>query len=253
MTRARDWLFTIPALIAIGLALVVFDIAGRVALLFSRRAFEWTMAGLQRSLLFALSLAGVTYQIEGLERIRPGHGYVFVSNHQSMFDIPLFGGVLVRNFPKYIAKRGLGKGIPAVSLNLNRGGNALIDRENRDQATTIIENLGAEAERRNVSVVIFPEGTRSRTGELGDFRPAGTVALLAGASRLPVVPTAIDGSWRVVKNKLRPIPFGSTIRIRFGEPIARQAGESATAMLERCRSFIDTTLTEWRGPGVEGG
>ena len=74
MKRVRDWIFTIPALVTIGLILVTFDIAGRVALLISRRAFEWTMAGLQRSLLFALSLAGVTYQIEGLEAIRPGHG-----------------------------------------------------------------------------------------------------------------------------------------------------------------------------------
>jgi 1-acyl-sn-glycerol-3-phosphate acyltransferase len=251
--RARDWIFTIPALIAIGVILVTFDIAGRIALLFNRRAFEWTMAGLQRSLLFALSLAGITFQIEGLERIQPGHGYVFISNHQSMFDIPLFGGVLIRNFPKYIAKRGLGKGIPSVSLNLTRGGNALIDRENRDRATEIIEDLGAEAERRDVSVVIFPEGTRSLDGELGAFRPAGTEALLRGATELPVVPTAIDGSWRILENNLMPIPFGAVIRIRFGEPIARRAEESALALLEQSRAFIEASLTEWRTPAAEAG
>ena len=54
-----------------------------------------------------------------------------VSNHQSMFDIVVIGGVLFTNYPKYVAKKELGRWLPSISLNLRRGGNALIDRKDR--------------------------------------------------------------------------------------------------------------------------
>lgn len=245
----RDWLFTVPTLLALGATLVVFDVIGRIALLFGLRPFEWVMAAMQQTLLGAFALAGVRVRVEGRDRIDPDRGYVFVSNHQGMFDIPLFGGVLVRNFPKYVAKSGLGKGIPAVSLNLTRGGNALIDRADRGQATEQISHVGAEAASRGVSVVIFPEGTRSKDGELGDFHTAGTEALLTSAPEHLVVPVAIDGSWRITRYGLRPIPFGSRVNIRFGEPLERQPGESGAEVVEVCRRSIVAALDEWRTTG----
>ena len=66
--------------------------------------------------------------------IANGEAYIMVSNHQSMLDVPIFGGLLMRTFPKYIAKTELGRWIPSVSLNLTRGGNALIDRNDARQA-----------------------------------------------------------------------------------------------------------------------
>lgn len=241
----RDWLFTVPTLLGIGIVLVIFEIVGRVCLLFGRRPFEWSMAALQRSLLGVFAIAGTRYVVEGAEALEPGKGYVLVSNHQSLLDIPIFGGLLTRNFPKYVAKRELGRWIPSVSLNLTRGGNAVIDRDDRDQAIEAITRLGSEAEERGVAVVMFPEGTRSRDGALGRFRRLGTQTLFDAAPNLPIIPTAIDGSWRVASKKLLPIPFGSVVRVRFG-PFLDRGDATAGELLKECHEWIAGTLDEWR-------
>jgi len=243
--RIRDWITTIPTLVAFGLTLVVFDVAGRIALLFGRRPFEWVMAGLQWTLLKVFLLSGVHYRVEGSEHIEPHRGYLIISNHQSMLDIPMFGGILVRNFPKYIAKRELGRGIPAVSLNLKHGGNALIDRGDRSQALGEIRRVAQEASERGTAVVIFPEGTRSRDGELGRFRTAGAASMLDAAPDLPVVPVAIDGSWKVYRDNMLPVPWGTDVRVRFGEPIPRE-GRRSSEVIAEARRWIEATLAEWR-------
>ena len=68
---------------------------------------------------------------------------------------------------------------------------------NRLQAVAAISEMTQTAQRRNVSVAIFPEGTRSRDGRLKKFRRAGSRALLEGANELPVVPVAVDGAWKI--------------------------------------------------------
>ena len=109
-----------------------------------------------------------------------------------------------------------------------------------------IAEMASEAERRDVSVVIFPEGTRSRTGELGDFRVGGLATIMEAAPNLPIVPAVIEGSWRVFQKNMFPIPYGASVRIRFGEPIRRAMSESPVEVLDRCRLWIDGTLDEWR-------
>jgi 1-acyl-sn-glycerol-3-phosphate acyltransferase len=241
----RDWLFTVPTVIAFGLTLAVFDIAGRIALLFGMRSFEWTMAALQRTLLSVFAISGVRFDVEGLDRFNASGGYLFISNHQSMYDIPIFGGILVRNFPKYVAKRSLAKGIPSISLNLRRGGNALIDRGDRSEAMGAIKRMAADCQSRDVSAVIFPEGTRSRDGSLGEYRVGGVAALMEGAPELEIVPTVIDGSWRVFSHNMFPVPFGAHVKIAFGDPIPRTSGEDPEVVLEQCREWSSKTLARW--------
>jgi len=154
--------------------------------------------------------------------------------------------LLFSNYPKYVSKRELARWIPSISYNLRRGGNALIDRGDRSSAERAIRDLGARAQQRGVSVVIYPEGTRARAGELANFRPAGTLALLEAAPDLDVVPVSIDGSWQLFRNNLLPVPFGTRIRIRFADPIRRSEGVSGTQILERVRTEIDQTLRHWR-------
>jgi 1-acyl-sn-glycerol-3-phosphate acyltransferase len=247
--RIRDWVLTIPFLAVFGLTLVVFDVAGRVVRPFSLRAFEVVMAALQRTLVAVFRITGTRVRVERSPAIEPGRGYVVISNHQSMFDIALIGGLLFTNYPKYVAKRELGRWIPSISLNLRWGGNALIDRSDRAQAVEAIRAMAETAQRRDVSVVIFPEGSRSRDGRLKRFRQAGSEALLDAADRLAVVPAAIDGSWQLLRNRLFPVPFGTTIRIRFGDPILRKADDAA-AVLHHAQEWIHTTIGEWR---VEAG
>jgi 1-acyl-sn-glycerol-3-phosphate acyltransferase len=245
MRTIRDWVFTIPCVLAFGLTLAVFDVAGRIVRPFSLRGFEYVMAALQRTLVSVFSLAGTKVHVECHPDIRPHTGYALISNHQSMLDIVMIGGFLFSNFPKYVAKKELGRGIPSVSLNLRWGGNALIDRSTRTQAVDAIRAMASVAQDRNVSVVIFPEGTRSRDGVPKTFKPAGAIAMLESADQLPVVPVTIDGSWKVFEKGMFPVPFGTRVRLRFGKPIAREPGD-AQALLSRAEDEIRQTLDEWR-------
>ena len=243
MRRILQWVLTIPFWVAFGLCLLVFDIAGRIVRPFSLRGFEIVMAALQRSLVAVFGILGTRIEIERDPAVRPHTGYAIISNHQSLIDIVLIGGMLFTNFPKYVAKNELGKGIPSISLNLKRGGNALIDRNDRMQSIRAITDMAKTAQERNVSVVIFPEGTRSRDGSLGEFKPAGSQALLRAADRLPVVPTAIEGSWRL--HRLWPAPVGQRVRIRFGAPMERSKGDEK-ALTEAAHAFIESTLAGWK-------
>jgi len=245
MSLARDWFFSILTVTVFGLALIFYDLLGRVALLFGLRPFEWVMAWLQKSLLAIFRISGVRFKIEGLDGFEKSGGYLFISNHQSMYDIPIFGGILVRNFPKYVAKKSLASGIPAISLNLSRGGNALIDRGDRDQAMAAISEMAGVCQDRGVSAVIFPEGTRSRDGSLGEYKVGGVAALMSGAPDLVIIPTVIDGSWKVFANNMFPIPYGTRARVRFGDPIARAADEDPGELTQRCAAWAEEVLKEW--------
>lgn len=244
-----DWLVTPPFLLAFGGTLLVFDPLQRVARLFGRRPQEAVAGALQLALLGVFRLAGTRVEVERDPGVLPRTPYLLVANHQSMFDVPLFGALLFSNYPKYVAKSSLAKWLPSISYNLRRGGNAIIDRSDREGATKAIRALGREVRERGVSAVIYPEGTRSRGGELGRFKPAGALALLEEAPEAAVVPVAIDGSWRLLRFNLWPVRFGTHVRIHIGAPRERSPGESdedRRALLEACRSEIETTLTRWR-------
>lgn len=244
--RLVDWAFTLPFLMAFGAALLVFDPLQRVARLAGQRPQEIVAGALQFTLIQAIRLCGTRIRVERSAGVLPRTPYVLVANHQSMFDIPILGGLLFTNFPKYVSKKELSHWIPSISYNLRRGGNALIDRSDRAQAVTEIRALGERAQHRGVSVVIYPEGTRSRAGELRPFKPAGAITLLEAAPKLAVVPVTIDGSWRLLCHNLLPVPFGTTIRVRFGDPIPRDEEKDPGRMLERVRTEIEDTLVAWR-------
>lgn len=244
--RLLDWITTLPFLLAFGLILLFFDPLQRIARLFGQRPQEIVAGCLQSSLVAACRLCGTRLEVERSARVRPNTAYILIANHQSMFDIPIVGSLLFTNYPKYVSKRELAKWIPSISYNLRRGGNALIDRADRAQAVEAIRELGERAQARGVSVVIYPEGTRSRAGELKPFKPGGTITLLQAAPALDVVPVTIDASWRLLCHNLLPVPFGTRIRVRFGDPIARSAADDPAQLLERARVEIEDTLVRWR-------
>lgn len=246
MKKALDWVFTVPFLISFGLTLAVFEPIARIARLFGLRPMEVTMGVMQRILLGVFRIGGTRLEVERSPLVQPRTGYIVVSNHQSMFDVPIFGGLLFSNYPKYISKRELGRWLPSISFNLTHGGNALIDRDDPRKARDAIRELGKSAERRKVAVVIFPEGSRSRDGRLRKFKLGGLSELIAAAPSLPIVPTTIDGSWELLRYKLFPVPFGTRVRVRFSPPLERQPGEEPSELIERAREVIEETLLEWR-------
>jgi 1-acyl-sn-glycerol-3-phosphate acyltransferase len=243
-----SWVGTALFLPVFGAILLVFDAGQRVARLFGQRPQEYVAGALQVALVAAFRLCGTRLLVERAAGFRPRTSYVVVSNHQSMFDIALIGALLFWNFPKYVSKRELGRWIPSVSYNLRRGGHVLIDRRDGSGAVAAIRGLGSRL-RDGVSAVIFPEGTRARAGALGEFRRAGTVALLEAAPDVPVVPLAIDESWRLLRHNMLPVPWGVRVRVGIGEPIARRPDEDPDALLTRVRDDIAATLARWRARG----
>lgn len=246
MSRLRDWLFTVPFLLAFGLILLVFDVAQRVARLFGQRPQEYVAGALQWSLVQAFGICGTRLVITRSPHVRPHTAYLVIANHQSMFDIPIFGALLFSNFPKYVSKRSLARWIPSISYNLRRGGNALIDRGDPDQAVGAIRALAEQVRTRGVSAVIFPEGTRARHGMIGPFKRRGTLALLEAAPDTPVVPVCIDESWRLLKHNLLPMPFGTKVGVWIGDPIPRHPDEDRDALLATVEQRIRDALLEMR-------
>jgi 1-acyl-sn-glycerol-3-phosphate acyltransferase len=244
--RVLSWISTLLFLPAFGIVLVVFDVAQRVARLFGQRPQEYVAGALQVALVATFRVCHTRLEVERAPGLRPWTSYIFVSNHQSMFDIPILGSLLFSNFPKYISKRELGRGIPSVSYNLRRGGHVLIDRSDGPSAVAAIRELGTRVAAGGISASIFPEGTRARAGALGEFRRAGLLALLETAPATPVVPVTIDESWRLLRHNFLPVPWGVRVRVALGEPIARRPDEDREAVIARVRAELDATLARWR-------
>lgn len=233
-------------LLAFALLLVVFDPVQRVARLFGRRPQELAAGVLQWALVQALRVTGARFGVERAAGLSAGQPYLVLSNHQSMFDIPILTRLLFWSFPKFVSKRELARGLPSISYHLRVSGHALIDRGDRQQALEAIRALGRRAREWRVSAVIFPEGTRARDGQMGPFKPAGAVELLESAPDLPVLPVAIDGSWKLLRHRLWPVPFGTRVRVWLGEPLSRRAGEPSEELLRRAEAGIRDVLQRWR-------
>jgi len=244
--RLWSWATTLVFLPVFGTVMLVFDVAQRVAYAISPRAQEYVAGALQWSLVQAFRLTGMRLSVERAPEVRPHTCYIIVSNHQSMFDIAILGATFFSNFPKYISKKSLGRGIPSVSYNLRKGGHVLIDRSDGPTAVAAIRELGRRVAAGRCSAMIFPEGTRARRGSLGSFKPAGLTALLEEAPHAPVVPVAIDRSWRLLRHNYLPVPWGTRIRVHVGAPISRHPDEERRALVERLHDEIDAVLTRWR-------
>jgi len=161
-----------------------------------------------------LWLSRARVEIEGIENIDRTRPQILVANHSGLHDILSLAAFLPIQF-RWIAKKSLFR-IPFMGWHMRRSGYIPIDRENpREAAKTIIQ--AAEEIRGGVSAIAFPEGTRSRTGELGEFR-SGAFAL-ALRTGVPLVPITLDGSSRVIVPGTLQVTPGVTIRIRIGAPI----------------------------------
>jgi len=131
--------------------------------------------------------------VEGRENLEPGHSYVFVANHQGAFDIFLVYGFLRRNF-KWMMKWQLGK-IPFVGFACRMSHQIFVDKRGPSRIRTTIE-AARKTLSSGMSVVVFPEGSRTFTGHMAKFKK-GAFAL-ADELQLPVVPLTINGSFNVM-------------------------------------------------------
>ncbi|MCT4685804.1 lysophospholipid acyltransferase family protein [Vallitalea sp.] len=135
--------------------------------------------------------------VEGVEDI-PDRNVLFVSNHQGNFDIPLLMGYIPR-LKGFVAKVELEK-LPIVSGWMKKLGCLFLDRSNPRQSLKVILK-GIEELKKGQTLVIFPEGTRSKSNDMGDFKKGSLK--LAIKSGVPIVPITINGSYKLLEEKKR--------------------------------------------------
>ena len=203
-----------------GLTLVVFHPIQWVCLnVFGYQAHKKSVDYLNFFLVRCTNLVGTTYKFENLESIPKGVPLIFVSNHQSMYDIIAMIWFMRRYHCKFVSKKELGSGIPSVSYNLRHGGSVLIDRKDPKQAIPAIKGLADYIEENNRSAVIFPEGTRSKTGYPKPFAQSGLKILCKYAPSAYVVPISINNSWKMVKFGFFPVGLGNRLTFVIHNPL----------------------------------
>ena len=163
-----------------------------------------------------LWLTGIRYEVTGGEYIQATRAAVYCVNHTSNVEPPILCLALRRLFPRLrVLYKAELHGLPVLSTGFDLAGFVPIARGNREQSTRAIDEAAA-ALRAGNSFLIFPEGTRSRTGQLLPFKKGGFVMALKGQA--PIVPVAIVGA-REAMHKGSPIIRPVTIRIALGPPV----------------------------------
>jgi 1-acyl-sn-glycerol-3-phosphate acyltransferase len=182
---------------------------------------------------------GTRVTMRGLEYLDPRRSYILVSNHQSFFDIFSLLGYLPLQF-RWIAKAELFR-IPLLGWSMSRTGYIAIERDSPKKAYRSML-AAAEKVRNGVSVLIFPEGTRSRDGILQPFKKG--VFLIALKSQAPILPVAIRGTRDIMrKNDWRTYPGNVEIRIFPPIETAGFSMDKEAELSERVRKTLLQHLT----------
>jgi 1-acyl-sn-glycerol-3-phosphate acyltransferase len=188
-----------------------------------------------------LATTRVVVEVRGLDRLVPGATYVFVANHQSLYDIPVVFWYLPYQL-RIIAKESLGR-VPFVGWHLRRAGNLLVDRSNPDRAG-ILSRWRVLLHQR-LSLIIFAEGTRNADGRVARFK-AGSF-LLAIEAGMPVVPVSITGT-RLVMRKGRFTVRPGRVTMTIHEPLVTTGGawqptiEDARRLAEQARRAVASAV-----------
>ncbi|WP_435135365.1 lysophospholipid acyltransferase family protein [Formosa sp. A9] len=211
---------TILYLIAFGLTLLVFHpilwISHRV---FGYTALQNSVNVLQFCLLRCLNILGTRFTYNNPYPLPKNTPIIIVSNHQSMYDISPIIWFMREVHPKFISKLELGKGIPSVSYNLRHGGSALIDRKNARQSIKAINDFSTFINEKKYAAVIFPEGTRSKTGEPKPFQRRGLQTLIKNLPDAYIIPLTINNSWKTLRYGKFPMGLGAHITLTAHKPI----------------------------------
>ncbi|OAD45469.1 lysophospholipid acyltransferase family protein [Polaribacter atrinae] len=166
-----------------------------------------------------LLILGVVVRVENKHKLPEDCSLVFVSNHQSMFDISPISWAFRKHHPKFVSKKELGKGIPSISFNLRHGGAALIDRKDPKQAISALIAFSKRIKENKWGAVIFPEGTRSRDGKPKQFAINGLKVITKVNKEGYIVPITINNSWKIFKYGKFPLGLGNPIIFTVHQPV----------------------------------
>jgi 1-acyl-sn-glycerol-3-phosphate acyltransferase len=198
-----------------------------------------------------LATTGVGVRVIGLQRLQRGRSYVFAANHQSIYDIPVIFASLPFQL-RIIAKESLGR-FPVLGWHLRRTGHMLVDRRRPDRAGIL--RWARTLPEEGLSLIVFPEGTRSPDGRLGAFKPGAFILPLQ--TGLPIVPLSVIGSRHVTrKGQLTTCPGDVTLivhepvdTVATPEPAPREVRKVATLVRERIRPAVEEEAIGLQQPG----
>ena len=186
---------------------------------------------------YVVGLSGAQVEITGQENIPQDTAVVFIGNHQGYLDIPVLLGYLNKPMA-FIAKKELLK-VPLLAEWMKLMKCTFLDRKNMRQSVRAIQDA-IETVKEGYSLVIFPEGTRSRGDDMGEFK-AGSFKLPVKAGA-PIIPVTIDGTWHLLEEKGHITP--ATVRITVHPPVqtAGLSREETRALPEQVRKTIADEL-----------
>jgi 1-acyl-sn-glycerol-3-phosphate acyltransferase len=206
MKKFLGYILSPLATAAFFLALLIFHPIQWVCFrLFGYTAHKRAVDVLNLCLLSTAYLLGNTITFINKQNLPVGRPIIFLANHQSLFDIPPLIWYLRKYHAKFISKVELTKGIPSISYNLKYGGGANIDRKDSRQSVAEIIKLANRMKENQWSAVIFPEGTRSKNGEVKSFQVGGIATILKKCPEALLVPIAIKDSWKMIQYGMYPL------------------------------------------------
>lgn len=203
-----------------GSTLVIFHVIQWICFnLFGYKAHKKSVDVLCFFLVANTYVLGTRYKVKGLEKLPADTPLIIAANHQSLYDITSIGWFMRKVHPKFISKIELGKGIPSISYNLNHGGSVLIDRKDPKQSLSAIKEMAQYIETNKRATVIFPEGTRSKTGKPKPFAENGLKILCKYAPSAQMIPVTINNSWKMTRWGSFPLGIGNKLELIIHEPI----------------------------------
>lgn len=176
-------------------------------------------------------------RVEPLPPLDPKKPYVFVMNHQSMFDVPLGLAVIPHNI-RFVLKKSLFY-VPFIGWYAWRTKMIFVDRSNPDSAYQNIDRA-VQRIRDGVSILAFPEGTR-RTGPLGPFK-RGPFVLAQGAG-VEIVPIAAEGAGKIVPRDGFRVR-GGVVRVKFGAPMPTTGYGNSPEEIDRLRRDVRDVMVQ---------
>ena len=200
--------------------------------------------------LFAILYTYKRFHFWGYDNLKDKlpENFIIISNHHSLLDIPVFMKFLAGREMRFIAKDALGRHIPLVSEMLRTQEHCLIPRKAKPmEAMRYISDFGKRVIERNQIPILFPEGSRTRDGNVGKFFSAG-FRQLTESTGLPVVVCALDGGWKLrdLKNIINNLKCGS-YRVKILKIYdAPSTKEDCNMILEEARTLMQQQVEQWR-------